>query len=273
MSLVKLLGTLVTPTALVAALWMAVRANQSRRIAEADLTRVSGGLLKMLEAERTRIARELHDDISQQLAVVALELNALTSLPSNAPAELQPAIATLAERVRSVAADVQHVTRGLHPIRLEYLGLVPAVQALAHDMEHYGLRIDVSATNWPAELPAVVALSLYRVTQEALHNAAKHSGTDAVRVTFQGSETSLRLTVSDAGVGFEPQGMDTANGFGLMSMRQRMRGIGGTLSVHSIPGRGARIQALLPRSMSLPDLEPAVTEPEKSSITPVPELA
>ena len=270
MSLVEFLAALITPTALVAAVWIAVRASQGRRVAEADLTRLSAGLLNKLEAERSRIARELHDDISQQLAVVALELDALPSLTSSAPAQLRQAIATLAQRVRSVAADVQHVTRGLHPVRLEYLGLVPAVQALGHDMEHYGLRIDVSRSNWPDELPAAVALSLYRVTQEALHNAAKHSGADAVQVTFQGSETTLRLTVSDAGVGFEPHRTDTMSGLGLMSMRQRLRAVGGTLSVHSAPGHGTRIQAVLPRSMSLPDIEPAATGiQEKASLTAV----
>lgn len=270
MSLVEFLTTLITPTALVVAVWAAFRATQGRRIAEADQVRLGGGLLKMLEAERTRIARELHDDISQQLAVLALELDALASSPSSAPEQFRPAITNLAQRVRSVAADVQHVTRGLHPVRLEYLGLVPAVRALGHDMEHYGLRIDVSRSNWPDDLPAAVALSLYRVTQEALHNAAKHSGADAVWVMFEGSDTTLRLTVSDAGVGFEPHRMDTVSGFGLMSMRQRLRAIGGSLAVHSAPGHGTRIQAVLPRFMSLPEIEPAAAGvQEKTSLTAV----
>jgi signal transduction histidine kinase len=270
MSLVEFLTALITPTALVVAVWAAFRATQGRRVAEADQIRLSGGLLKMLEAERTRIARELHDDISQQLAVLALELDALASSPLNAPEQFRPGITSLAQRVRSVAADVQHVTRGLHPVRLEYLGLVPAVRALGHDMEHYGLRIDVSRSDWPDELPAAVALSLYRVTQEALHNAAKHSGADAVWVTFQGTESTLRLTVSDAGVGFEPHRMDTVTGFGLMSMRQRLRAIGGSLAVHSAPGHGTRIQAVLPRSLSLPEVELAgAGVQEKTSLTAV----
>jgi signal transduction histidine kinase len=255
MSLGDLLTALVTPLALIVAVWAAVRASHARRAAEADLTRLSGGLLKMLETERTRIARELHDDISQQLAVVALELDALESLPSDAPEQLRPFIASLAQRVRAVAADVQHVTRRLHPARLEYLGLVPAVRALCRDMEHYGLRIDVSRNNWPDELPGAVALSLYRVTQEALHNAAKHSGADAVRIMFEGDASTLRLTVSDSGVGFEAQRMDTLGGFGMMSMRQRVRAIGGTLSVRSAPGQGTRVQAVLPRFPSRPSGE------------------
>jgi signal transduction histidine kinase len=269
MSFGEFLAALITPTALILAVWAAVRAGQARRVAEADLSRLSGGLLKMLEAERTRIARELHDDISQQLAVVALELDALELLPSDAPEQLRQVIAALAQRVRGVAADVQHVTRGLHPARLEYLGLVPAVRALCHDMEHYGLRIDVSRTDWPDELPAAVALSLYRVTQEALHNAAKHSGADAVRIAFEGGADTLMLTVSDAGVGFEAQRMDSLSGFGMMSMRQRLRAIGGSLFVRSAPGQGTRIQAVLPRFASRPSGELPAGGSQRTSLSAV----
>src|SRR5215217_1513031 len=156
MSLSLFIAALLTPTALLLLVWAAVRNSQRRRTAEADLARLSGGLLQMLETERTRIARELHDDISQQLAVLALELDAL-GLGSHELRQGSRAIAPLAQRVRSIAADVQRVTRELHPARLEYLGLVPAVRALGHDMEHYGLRIDVARKDWPDELPAAVA--------------------------------------------------------------------------------------------------------------------
>jgi signal transduction histidine kinase len=267
MSLAELVTALITPGALILAVWAGLSARQRRRVAEEELARLSGGLLKMLEAERTRIARELHDDISQQLAVLALELDALKSQHYIPAAQLHPALSGMAQRVRSVAADVQHVTRELHPARLEYLGLVPAVQALCQDMEHYDLRIEVSASDWPEQLPAAVALSLYRVTQEALHNAAKHSGADAVSVRFEGRRNTLRLTVFDAGVGFEPHRMDSLSGFGMMSMRQRLRGIGGSLSVHSAPGRGTRIEAVLPRISAGPGIEPAGVTEDKPRLT------
>ena len=166
--------------------------------------------------------------------------------PSSSPAPVGVRIAELAQRVRSIAADIQHVTRGLHPARLEYLGLVPAVRALCQDLEHYGLAIHVSETSWPGELPGATALTLYRVTQEALHNAAKHSGADAVWVRFEATDSLLKLAVSDAGVGFEPDHIDRIEGFGMMSMRQRLRGVGGSLLVKSAPGQGTRIQATLP---------------------------
>src|SRR3954447_13916868 len=240
---------LVGLIAVLIGVWAVIRANQTRRLAEVDLGRLSGGLLKMQEAERARIAGELHDDICQQWTVLALEMDALQAQPPPA-SEFRPAITSLAQRVRMVAIDVQRVTRGLYPARLEYLGLVPAVQAMCRDMEHYGLRIDVSRSDWPSELPASVALSLYRVTQEAVHNAAKHSAADAVRVTFEGTDEALRLTVTDTGVGFEPQRTDGSGGIGMLSMQQRLRSIGGSLSVYSAPGHGTRIRAVLPRMTS-----------------------
>jgi signal transduction histidine kinase len=246
MSLVEFLVILVTPAALVLAVVAAVSATHARRVAEADLARLTGRFLKMQETERTRIARELHDDISQQLAVLALELDAL-GLGSREFRHDARVIAPLAQRVRSIAADVQRVTRELHPARLEYLGLVPALRALAQDMEHYGLRIDVSRSDWPDELPAAVGLALYRVTQEALHNAARHSEADLVSVTLEGTQTTLVLTVADTGVGIDPDRKKMRNGIGMASMRQRLRSIGGSLSVQSAPGQGTRVQAMIPR--------------------------
>jgi signal transduction histidine kinase len=257
---------LVGLIAVLIGVWAVIRANQIRRLAEVDLGRLSGGLLKMQEAERARIAGELHDDICQQLTVLALELDALHSQPPDTASELRPIITALAQRVRLVASDVQRVTRGLYPARLEYLGLVPAVQAMCRDMEHYGLRIDVSRSDWPSELPASVALSLYRVTQEAVHNAAKHSAADAVRVTFEGTDEALRLTVTDTGVGFEPQRTDGSGGIGMLSMQQRLRSIGGSLSVYSAPGQGTRIRAVLPRMTGLSTHTPPGIDTDDSTL-------
>jgi len=267
MSLSLFLAALLTPTALLLLVWAAVRNNQRRRTAEADLARLSGGLLQMLETERSRIARELHDDISQQLAVLALELDALGMPTSQFTRSVGVRIAELAQRVRSIAADIQHVTRGLHPARLEYLGLVPAARALCQELEHYGLTIHVSETNWPADLSGATALTLYRVTQEALHNAAKHSGADAVWVRFEATDSVLKLTVADAGVGFEPDLMDRIEGFGMMSMRQRLRGLGGSLLVKSAPGQGTRIQATLPRVLSFADAATAPSDGRRPSLS------
>src|SRR3954469_3830498 len=215
--------------ALLIGFWSAARARRGRGRAEEELARLGGGLLRVQEAERARIARELHDGISPQLAVVALGLDAL---PRRLPELGRPRradVAVLAEGIRTISADLQQITRGLHPARLEHLGLVPAVRTLGRDMENDELRIDVLESDWPANLPNVVALSLYRVAQEALHNAAKHSGSDAVTVSFRGEGSVLALTISDSGIGFDTQGAGF-NGLGIVRMRQRLRTIGGTLT-------------------------------------------
>jgi signal transduction histidine kinase len=240
--------------ALLIAVWFGTRSRWSRLMAEAELARLGGGLLNAQEAERARIARELHDGISQQLAVLALELDALQVRLADSRGSHGADAALLAQRARTIAADVQQVTRGLHPARLEHLGLLPAVRALAHEMEHSALHIEVSESDWPERLPSVVALSLYRVAQEALHNAVKHSGAGALSVSFRAGH-NLTLTISDAGVGFDAHGPGANGGLGIVSMRQRLRAIGGSLTITTAPGGGTQVQARLPRRAPLFQLD------------------
>ncbi|MDF3053567.1 MAG: hypothetical protein K0S19_1672 [Geminicoccaceae bacterium] len=251
MSLLHLVTLGVALAGLLAAVWFGSRARRGRWMAERELTHLGGGLLQAQEAERARIARELHDGISQQLAVLALELDAMQGRLAGVEGSHEADAAMLAQRTRTIAADVQQVTRGLHPARLEHLGLVPAVRALGHEMEHSGLQIDVSESDWPARLPSVVALSLYRVAQEALHNAVKHSGAGVLSVSFRGGDGALTLTISDSGRGFDPQGAEAHGGLGIVSMRQRLRAIGGSLTITAAPGQGTHVQARLPHRAPL----------------------
>jgi signal transduction histidine kinase len=255
MSLVHVILVAVALAALLIGLWSAARARRARWLAEEDQARLGGGLLQVQEAERARIARELHDGISQQLAVVALELDALQLRLPELRSPHRADVAGLAQGIRTIAADLQQITRGLHPARLEHLGLVPAVRALGRDMESYKLRIDVMESDWPADVPNVVALSLYRVAQEALHNAAKHSGTDAVTVSFRSEGTGLTLTVTDRGIGFDTHSSGASGGLGIVSMRQRLRTIGGSLTITAAAGQGTQVQARLPRRVPLFQLE------------------
>jgi len=119
------------------------------------------------------------------------------------------------------------------------------VRALAREMEHDQIHIDVDAPEWPASLPNEVALSLYRVAQEALHNATKHSGSNSITVSFRHESDGLSLIVSDKGVGFVPQ--SGFGGLGIVSMRERLRTIGGSLSIIAAPGQGTTIRATVPR--------------------------
>jgi signal transduction histidine kinase len=268
MSLSHVALTVVALAALVFGIWAATRARRARWVAEEDLARLGSGLLKVQEAERARIARELHDGISQQLALVALELDALQSRLPDSAGIRRADVAALAQGVRTIAADLQQVTRGLHPARLEHLGLVPAVRALARDMEHYKLRIDVLESGWPPNLPSTVALSLYRVAQEALHNAVKHSGADLVAVSFRGEDSALTLTIADAGVGFNTNSAAAFGGLGIVSMRQRLRTIGGTLTITAAPGQGTQVQARLPRRVPLSQLDDPLGRTESTPVVP-----
>jgi signal transduction histidine kinase len=241
-------------TTLAVLVWIAC-GMRTRFLAEKEVAHLGTRLLAGQEAERSRIARDLHDGITQQLALVALELD---NLERRLAEEGNPRldVAVLAQRVRTIAADLQHVAYGLHPARLEHLGLVPAVRALAREMQHEGFRIEVSQSEWPADLSDEVALALYRVAQEALHNAAKYSRDDTVWVSFHGGHHGLSLTVTDHGVGFAPKRAGSFGGLGIVSMRQRLRTIGGSLDITAAPGHGTSVHAHLPHHVQLSSAAP-----------------
>ena len=241
--------TIVTFILAFVGIWFVFRARRVGFIATPEPVSLDGSLLNAQEAERARLARELHDGISQQLAVLAIELEGVQS--HVAGSTLQPEMELLTQRVRSIAADLQQVTHGLHPARLEHLGLVRAVRALAREIEHSGIHVDVTATAWPSNLPRPVALSLYRVAQEALHNATKHSGSDHVSIEFRQDGESLSLSISDYGIGFMPRPGASFAGLGIVSMRQRLKTIGGSLTITSAPEEGTCVRARLPRQLRL----------------------
>jgi signal transduction histidine kinase len=257
--------------ALAGAFWLTLRVLRAKWTAETELAYVGRRLLEVQDGERTRIAGELHDGVSQQLAVVALKLDSLEYRLVGS-ARQRADIALLSQRVRTIAADLQQMTRGLHPARLQHLGLVSSVRALAHEMEHDQIHINVDAPEWPASLPNEVALSLYRVAQEALHNATKHSGSNNISVSFRREAHGLSLIVSDKGVGFSPQTGSFA-GLGIVSMRERLRTVGGSLNIVAAPGQGTTVRATVPRTgiVSRVDTRPRLTGSTESS-APVMEL-
>lgn len=230
---------------LILVLW----AERRRRIrGEQALHRLSAQLLTAQEDERGRIGRDLHDDIGQQLALLAVELDMLEARSKAGASAATRGVADLGGRVRTVATDVQEIARRLYPARLDHLGLVEAVRSLGHSVaRRHGVDVEVSAVRWPAETPRWLGSCLYRVAQEALQNVVKHSGAHSARVALQGSSRVLKLTISDGGRGFEPEADLAGAGLGLASMRERLRAVGGTLALHSVPGHGTRIEAIVPR--------------------------
>jgi PAS domain S-box-containing protein len=215
-----------------------------RKLAEDALSTVSARLIQAQEQERSRIGRELHDDINQRLALLAIELE---RLQTNAPNEFGTRIAELRHEALEISTSVQSMSHDLHSSKLEYLGLERAARIFLREFgERENVEVDFKSYDVPGSLPSELSLSLFRVLQEALHNAAKHSGVKHVDVQLWGTSGKVNLTVSDLGLGFNTEATMHGTGLGLTSMRERMRLLGGELSINSEPRRGTTIHARVP---------------------------
>lgn len=202
-------------------------------------------LLNAQEDERSRIARELHDDISQQLAVLTIDLKLL-----GRPAQGHSALAAGAlKRAEEIGASVRDLSHRLHPARLRVLGLVDAIAGLERELSHPGVTITFTHEGVPRTLPPDLTLCLFRIVQEALQNVNKHSDARNVSVDLTGTNAGLALTIVDDGVGFD---VDAAwrRGLGLISVRERVEAIGGTFGLRSSPGAGTRLEVHVPVPIS-----------------------
>jgi PAS domain S-box-containing protein len=221
-----------------------------RKLAEEALSTVSQKLIEAHEEERARIARELHDDINQQLALVIMRLDHLMQHAPASAATLEDEISAVRQQVTELSSDVQALSHGLHSPRLELLGLEAAAAAFCEEMSNrHGIKIDARVDKVPHALPPEIALCLYRVLQEALQNVVKHSESPVTHVSLEGHRKHIRLTVADSGAGFDPDQAMRGRGLGLTSMRERLKIVGGELSVHSERGRGTTIHAIVPRRL------------------------
>jgi signal transduction histidine kinase len=218
-----------------------------RRRDERALRDLSGRLINAQEEERHRIARELHDDINQQLAVVAIELQTMeTAVPHLARSELKGRLQSLWNKTAAVSQDLQHISHGLHPSKLEFLGLVEALRGLCNEFEQTpGVKVDAHIRTVPASLGKDNSLALFRVAQEALHNSEKHSKARHMRLELFADTDDVVLLVSDDGVGFDVFAVDDKS-LGILSMEERLRLVGGNLAISSRPGMGTRIEARVP---------------------------
>jgi PAS domain S-box-containing protein len=222
-----------------------------RKLAEAALAGVSGRLIEAQEQERSRIARELHDDIGQRLAMLAIELAQLHQDPTDL-AKVRSRIGELHAQASEIATDIQSLSRDLHSTKLEYLGLVAAMRDLCRELgEQTEVSVDFKSQDLSGPLPPNISLCLFRVLQESLLNAVKHSGTRHVEVVLRETPDEIHLAVSDRGVGFDSEAAKDGRGLGLVSMEERLRLLKGTLSIKSQPRHGTTIQARVPlRSVS-----------------------
>ena len=218
-----------------------------RKLAEDALANVGRKLIEAHEEERTWIARELHDDIAQRIAVLAVELERCGDQAPRSLVDLHKNLTLVYQRVSDLGKDVQALSHRLHSSKLEYLGLVSAAKSFCHDLsEQRDVRIEFKYSEIPASLPKEISLCLFRVLQEALQNAVKHSTEHNFVVEMRGSNEGITLKVTDSGIGFDWQQVMSRRGLGLISMRERLRLVNGELSIQSAPGRGTVVLARVP---------------------------
>ena len=209
-----------------------------RKRAEQAVMDLSGRLLNAQEEERRRVALELHDDIGQELAVLAVQIQQL------ATRNLKRQIAELQGKVDEISTKVSSLARQLHSSRIDYLGLGVAAEAFCREFsKQFALRVDCVCRDVPRQLNQSVSLAFHRILQEALHNVVKHSQATHVNVELSGSDGELKLVVQDNGVGFDYDQSCYGTGLGIISMRERMHLLGGRLRVSSHPKDGTLVEA------------------------------
>lgn len=218
------------------------------RVSGRELRALAGRLIVAQEAERARIARELHDDLSQQLALLSIEIDQFVIRSGGGNGMMRHAHAA-ATHVADIATSVHNLSHDLHPARLEMLGLGPALRSLCRDMSAaHSLPIDFEEAPIPGAIPGEVTLCLFRVVQEALRNVVKHSAARTAQVQLRHADGMLELQIVDTGRGFS---LEVArDGIGLVSMRERVHFTGGEIVVHSSVGTGTRIRVRVPVAAS-----------------------
>jgi PAS domain S-box-containing protein len=218
-----------------------------RKHAEEVLSSVSRRLLEAQEAERARIARDLHDDIGQRLALLSIALEQLQQLSSTPATDLRRSIDVLRRQASGIAADVQALSHELHSSKLQLLGVVAAIRGFCSEISaRQKVEVDFSHQDVPGTLRPDIALCLFRVLQEALRNAVRHSSAVRFTVNLQATPQAISLIVRDGGCGFDPESVSQNGGLGLTSMRERLKLVAGELLIESQPGNGTTIVAQIP---------------------------
>jgi PAS domain S-box-containing protein len=220
-----------------------------RKRAEEALSSVSRRLIEAHEEERTWIARELHDDISQRAAIVSVNLQRLEKHLLGLASQARCLFDDAKQEIQDLAQDIQALSHRLHSSKLEYLGLVAACRGFCRELsERQRVDIEFYSESVPKDLSKEISLCLFRVLQEGLQNAITHSGAREFRVSLKGTANEVELSVQDSGSGFDPEMAIGGHGLGLTSMKERLKLVHGRLSIDSKPGHGTTINARVPLS-------------------------
>jgi signal transduction histidine kinase len=222
-------------------------ADEALHDSYARLQDLAGRLIAAQEAERQRIARDLHDDLSQKLALLSIDVDQLQQSSRNrAPEDVESHLRDISLRIGEIATDIHLLSHQLHPSKLEVLGLSAATESICREVSNqHNVSITFASEDIPRHVDPEVALCVFRIVQEAVHNVVKHSGARAASVRLSRLDGTLDLQITDAGCGFVPNDHERT-GLGLVSMRERVHYAGGELAVHSSPGRGTRVAVRIP---------------------------
>jgi signal transduction histidine kinase len=220
--------------------------QQALRESEARARQLAGKLISAQEAERARIARELHDDASQRVAVLSIGLGMVMRDLEQAPAGLRAELERLQDQATRLGDQIRHFSHQLHPSVLQRAGLIAALRDhCAEVSEQHGIYIDLQAGDVRA-VSAEAALCLYRVAQETFQNIGKHAKATRVEVELKRMNGAIELTISDDGLGFDPAALPTSGGLGLISLEERVRHLNGTLAIETDRQKGTRLRVRLP---------------------------
>jgi len=218
------------------------RAHNSLLNSQEDFRNLAGKLLSAQESERRRLARELHDDLTQRLAVLAIDIGKIERDFQDTEDPVVEHLQRVREGLVNLSGDIHAISRQLHPSILEDLGLVDAVKSECNNFtRREGIVVDYHTEDVPPGIPADVAICIYRVVQEGLRNVAKHSGATQLQISLTGKDDSIHLTIKDQGAGFDLKETEKKPGLGLVSMQERVRLIQGNISIESRPGKGTVI--------------------------------
>jgi signal transduction histidine kinase len=210
-------------------------------------------LIAAQERELSNIARELHDDICQRLAMLSLKIERVTKQWSAGEAQVGEQLEIIWKQCNVLTHDVQALSHELHPSLLDNLGLIAAVRSICRELsEQSGVGVEFTTRDVPSLLPREVSLSLFRLVQEALHNALKHSKGTHFSVHVEGVDDGIGLEIRDWGVGFDATRVRSKGGLGLVSMRERIQLLNGKIEIDSRPNAGTRVRVHVPLDVKFP---------------------
>lgn len=225
-------------------------------VAQTDGGSISGRLIACQEKDRSHLARELHDDICQRLAMLSFQIEKAAQCWRDGLISVGDQLDKIRQQCTNLTSDVQALSHELHPSILDNLGLATAVKGLCREMsDERGKTVEFLEKNIPDSLSRDVSLAIFRVIQEALHNAITYSGDSHIVVRLKGCLGKIELEVCDRGIGFEVSKLKKHNGLGLVSMSERIHLLNGTIRIESRPGFGTRIHAVVPATSRSGELD------------------